>query len=85
MGMQMQLTNPDIQAKLEQWANQTGRPAEELVEDVMAGYFDELAQMRETLDSRYDDIKSGKVNLIPGDEVISRLRERSAAYRRRNA
>jgi hypothetical protein len=51
----------------------------------MAGYFDELAQMRETLDSRYDDIKSGKVNLIPGDEVIARLRERSAAYRRRNA
>jgi hypothetical protein len=85
MGMQTQLTNPDIQAKLEQWANQTGRPAEELVKDVMAGYFDELAQMRETLDSRYDDIKSGKVNLIPGDEVIARLRERSAAYRRRNA
>ena len=81
----MQLTNPDIQAKLEPWASQTGRPAEELVEDVMAGYFDELAQVRETLDSRYDDIKSGKVKLIPGDEVIARLRERSAAYRRRNA
>ena len=60
-------------------------PPEELVEDVMAGYFDELAQVRETLDSRYDDIKSGKVKLIPGDEVIARLRERSAAYRRRNA
>jgi hypothetical protein len=83
--MQMQLTNPDIQAKLEQWASQTGRPAEELVEDVMAGCFDELAQVRETIDSRYDDIKSGKVKLIPGNEVIARLRERSAAYRRRNA
>jgi hypothetical protein len=33
------------------------------------------------LDSRYDDIKSGKVNLIPGDEVIAGLRERSAARR----
>ena len=38
MGMQMQFTNPDIQAKLEQWATETGRPAEELVEDVMAVY-----------------------------------------------
>ena len=81
MGMQLHFTNPDIQAKLEQWATDTGRPAEELVEDVMAGYFDELAQVRETLDSRYEDIKSGKVKLIPGDEVIARLRERSAAYR----
>jgi len=84
MGMQLHFTNPDIQAKLEQWATDTGRPAEELVEDVMAGYFDELAQVRETLDSRYEDIKSGKVKLIPGDEVIARLRERSAAYRLRH-
>jgi hypothetical protein len=73
MGMQMHFTNPEIQAKLEQWATQTGRPAEELVEDVMAGYFDELAQARETLDSRYDDIKSGNVKLIPGDEAYARL------------
>jgi hypothetical protein len=73
MGMQMHFTNPEIQAKLEQWATQTGRPAEELVEDVMAGYFDELAQVRETLDSRYDDIKNGKVKLIPGDEAYARL------------
>jgi len=34
MGMQMHFTNPEIQAKLEQWATQTGRPAQELVEDV---------------------------------------------------
>jgi hypothetical protein len=85
MGMQMHFTNPDIQAKLEQWATDTGRPAQELVEDVMAGYFAELAQVRQTLDTRYDDIKSGKVKLLPGDEVIARLRERSAAYRRRQA
>ncbi len=51
----------------------------------MAGYFDELAQVRETLDPRYDDIKSGKIKLIPSHEVIARLRDRSAAYRRRQA
>ncbi len=81
MGLQMQFTNPDIQAKLEQWARQTGRPAEELVEDVMAGYFDELTQVRRSLDSRYDDIKSGKVKLIPGDAVEAELRQRIAERR----
>ncbi len=85
MACKWKFTNPDIQAKLERWAADTGRPAEELVEDVMAGYFDEIAQVRNTLDKRYDDIKSGKGELIPGDEVIARLRERSAAYRRRHA
>ena len=82
MGMQMHFTNPDIQAKLEQWASQTGRPVEELVEDVMAGYFDELAHVRETLDSRYDDIKSGKVKLIDGEEAFARLKAKSEAWRK---
>jgi hypothetical protein len=81
MGMQMRFSNPDIQAKLEQWATQTGRPAEELVEDVMAGYFDELAEVRQTLDSRYDDVKSGKVKLIPVEEVRAYFRAKSAARR----
>jgi len=81
MGMQMHFSNPDIQAKLEQWATDTGRPAEELVEDVMAGYFDELAQVRQSLDSRYDDVKSGKVKLIPGEVVGAELRQRIAERR----
>jgi hypothetical protein len=83
--MEVHFTNPDLQTKLEQWASETGRPADELVENVMAGYFDVLVETREMLGSRYDDIKSGKVKLIPGDEVIARLRERSAAFRLRHA
>ena len=85
MGMQMHFTNPDIQAKLEQWASQTGRPAEELVEDVMAGYFDDLAEVRHTLDTRYDDVKSGKVKLIPVEEVRAYFRAKSAARRSHNS
>jgi hypothetical protein len=81
MGMAVHLTNPDLQSKLEQWATQTGRSADELVENVMAGYFDELVEARHMLDSRYDDIKSGKVKLIPGDEVEAELRQRIAARR----
>ena len=47
----------------------------------MAGYFEELTKARETLNRRYADLKSGRVKPIPGDEVIARLREKSAARR----
>ncbi len=73
--------SPDLQAKLDALATETGRPAGELVEDVVAGYLDELARTRDMLNSRYDDLKTGRVKPIPGDEVISRLREKSAARR----
>jgi hypothetical protein len=52
-----------------------------LIEDAMAGYFEELTQTREILNNRYDDLESGRVKPIPGDEVIVRLREKSAARR----
>lgn len=81
MGMQVEFTNPDVQAKLKQWATDTGRPADELVEDVVSGYFDEIAHVRQTLDSRYDEIKSGKVKLIPGDVAYARLMESIEARR----
>ena len=73
--------SPDLEAKLDKWAAETGRAKEELVEDALTGYFDELAQVREILDSRYDDIKSGRVKPIDGEEVFARLREKSQARR----
>ena len=79
--MAMQFNNPELQPKVEQWVAQTGRSADELVEDVMFGYFDELGQVRETLDGRYDDIKSGKVKLIPGAEVRAYFDAKFAARR----
>ena len=39
--MQVNFT-PDIQAKLDQMARDSGRPADELVQDAVAGLFDEL-------------------------------------------
>ena len=47
----------------------------------MAGYFAEVQQIRETLNGRYDDLKSGEVRPIPGDEIESHFRENSAAAR----
>ena len=72
---------PDVQAKLEQIARESGRAPEDLVQDVVAGYVDELAETRRMVDSRYDDIKSGRVKLVPGEEVFARLRGRSEARR----
>jgi hypothetical protein len=73
---------PDLQAKIDQLVIETGRPPGKLLEDAMAGYVAELAQTREMLNSRYDDLKSGRVKPIPGDEVVAYFREKSAAARR---
>ena len=43
---------------------------------------DELARTREMLNSRYDDLKSGRVKPISRDEVIAHFRGKSAAARR---
>jgi predicted transcriptional regulator len=74
---------PDVQAKLEQMARESGRPSEELVEDAVAGYFDELAHTREMLDRRFDDLKSGSVKPIDGEEAYRRLMEKTEAQRQR--
>ena len=66
---------PELQAKIDQWVMETGLPVEKLIEDALAGYVPELALTREMLDSRYDDLKSGKVKPIPGDEVEAYFRE----------
>ena len=56
-------------------------PLEELVEDAIAGHLDELARVRHTLDTRYDDIKSGKVKLIPGAVAYAQLMDSINARR----
>lgn len=70
---------PEIQTKLEQMALETGRPSEELVEDAVAGYFDELAHAREMLDRRFDDLESGRVKPIDGEDAYRLLMEKTEA------
>ena len=72
---------PELEKQLNDLAIQSGRGPAELIQDAVAGYVSEMGETREMLNSRYDDIKSGKVKLIPGDEVFTRLREKSAALR----
>jgi hypothetical protein len=66
----------DLQAKIDQLVIETGRPADKLVEDALAGYVAELTQTREMLDSRYDDLKSGRVKPIDGEAFFESLRQR---------
>jgi hypothetical protein len=52
------------------------------VRSVVEGYFDELAQTREMLNARYDDLKSGQMKPNSGDEVEAYFRQKSANARR---
>jgi hypothetical protein len=74
--MEVHLNNPDLQAKIDRWVTETGRGPDELVEDAVAGYFEELVQARGMLNSRYDDLKSGKVKPIDGEAFFENLRGR---------
>jgi hypothetical protein len=74
---------PELQAKIDRLVIETGLPVEKLIEDALAGYAPELEQTREMLDSRYDDLKSGRVKPISRDEVIAHFREKSEAARRK--
>jgi len=47
----------------------------------MAGYLLELAQVREMLDGRYDDLKSGRAQPVDGEEVFAALRRKSDGAR----
>jgi hypothetical protein len=72
---------PELQAEVDRLRNATGCSPEQLVEDALAIYLAEAAATRITLDSRYDDLKSGKVKAISGDNVHACWREKSAARR----
>ncbi len=67
---------PETESKLQELAATTGRKPEDLVEDAMAGYLAELAQVRKMLDDRHDDLKSGRVVPIDGQESFRQLRRK---------
>jgi predicted transcriptional regulator len=72
----------ETESRLQELAATTGRAPEELIEDAMAGYLIELAQVRGILNDRYDEIKSGRVKPIDGDDAFARLKSKSDDRRR---
>jgi predicted transcriptional regulator len=67
---------PETASRLADLASKTGRATDDLLEDAMAGYLQEVTEVRETLDGRYDDIKSGRVTPIDGQAFFDSLRRR---------
>jgi hypothetical protein len=72
---------PETAKKLKDLAETSGRAPEDIVEDALVGCLEEVASVRKTLDSRYDDIKSGRVKPIDGEEAFRTLREKSDRQR----
>jgi hypothetical protein len=50
------------------------------LQDALAGYLDELAQTRDMLNSSSDDLKSGTVKPIDGEEFFESLRRREDEF-----
>lgn len=67
---------PETESRLNELASRSGRPADELVEDAMAAYLAEVAETRAMLDSRYDDLKSGRVQPLDGESFFEDIRRR---------
>jgi predicted DNA-binding protein len=67
---------PETESRLHELASKSGRRTDDLVEDAMAGYLAEVTETRNLLDSRYDDIKSGRVQPVDGEAFFETLRQR---------
>jgi hypothetical protein len=75
---------PETESRLNDLATKSGRAPSDLVEDAMAAYLQELAEVREMLDSRYDDLKNQRVKLVNGEKAFTDLRRKSNERRSRS-
>ena len=78
--MEVRVT-PETAKKLNDLATTSGRAPEDIVEDALAGYLEEVASVRKTLESRHDDLNSGRLKPIDGEEAFRKLREKSERRR----
>ena len=77
--------SPETEGKLKDLAARSGRTPDDLLQDAVAGYLDELDGTRETLDQRYDQLERGEIELIDGVEALARLKANTEAQRKRRA
>lgn len=76
---------PETESRLNELASKCGRRTDDLVEDAMAAYLIEIAELRNLLDSRCDDIKSGRVKPIDGEAFFEDLRQRESELSKRRS
>jgi predicted DNA-binding protein len=67
---------PETESRLTELASKSGRSPDDLLEDALAGYLTEVADIRAMLDGRYDEIKSGQAKPIKGEDFFENLRQR---------
>jgi len=68
---------PGTESRLQELATKTGRAPDELLEDALAGYLQELGSVRDMLDRRYDDVKNGSAPLLDGEDALANLQRKS--------
>ena len=77
--------SPEVQARLDQMARDTGRRSDELVQDAVVGLLEELAFTREMLERRYRELEGGRVDAVDGEEAYRHLMAKTDERRRRPA
>jgi hypothetical protein len=75
---------PETESRILETAAKMGLTPEDLIEDAMAGYLAEVAELRATLESRYDDMESGRVKLVDGEAFFESLRLRGEELLKKN-
>ena len=73
------LLSAQLEGKIDELASASGQSREAFLEDAIAGYVQELEQVRTTLDSRYDDMVNGRVQAVSSEELLDHFRRKSAA------
>jgi predicted transcriptional regulator len=76
---------PETESRLIELAASSGRAPDDLVEDAMSGYLAEIAEVRDTLGTRYDEIKSGRAKPIDGEAFFEGLRKREDDLLKKNS
>lgn len=65
----------DVAKRLAEISARTGREPSDLLKDALP-YLEELAQVRGTIDARYDDLVTGRVVPVDGEAFFETLRVR---------
>ena len=71
----------ELVKRLHDLAAASGRKPDDLVQDALAGYLDEVTALRETLDARYQGFSSSSVQPMSADDVLRRFQDKSRTHR----
>jgi predicted transcriptional regulator len=66
---------PETESRLVELASKSGRAPDEIVEDALEAYLAGVSEIRAMIDSRYDDIESGRVKPIDNETAVEILRK----------